>query len=88
MHATDVPDAPNWAVRLEAKVDIVIASHGADISDLKAASTDHEQRLRWLRDKFAELESRPHVSPRVLWSVVASAAGLLISAIAVYLQLK
>jgi len=60
--------------RMEAKVDIALAQHGAEIKTQGQTVEDHEARIR-------VLESRSTVSPRTLWTVVAGGAGLAISAI-------
>ncbi|URQ05010.1 membrane protein [Arthrobacter phage Iter] len=59
--------------RLEGKVDVALAQHGADIAVHGKEIQDHEARIR-------ALESTPTVSPRTLWTTVASAAGLAIAA--------
>jgi hypothetical protein len=58
--------------RLEGKVDVALAQHGADIKSQGEDLKDHEARIRIL-------ESRSTVSPRVLWTTVVSAAGLVIA---------
>jgi hypothetical protein len=62
--------------RLEGKVDVALAQHGADIAVHGREIKDHETRLR-------ALENTPTVSPRTLWTVVASAAGLVLAAMPV-----
>lgn len=62
--------------RLEGKVDVALAQHGADIAVHGREIRDHEDRLR-------ALENTPTVSPRTLWTVVASAAGLVLAAMPV-----
>lgn len=57
--------------RMEAKVDIALAHHGAEIKTQGQAVEDHEARIR-------VLESRSTVSPRALWTAVVSAGGLII----------
>ncbi|AYN57741.1 membrane protein [Arthrobacter phage DrManhattan] len=59
--------------RLEGKVDVALAQHGADIAVHGREIRDHEDRIR-------ALENTPTVSPRVLWTTVASAAGLVLAA--------
>lgn len=56
--------------RLEAKVDVVLAQHGADLRAHGQDLADHEARLR-------VIEQKPTVSPRVLWTVTASAITLI-----------
>ncbi|WP_050053376.1 hypothetical protein [Pseudarthrobacter siccitolerans] len=60
--------------RLEGKVDVALAQHGADLALHGREIKDHETRLR-------VLENTPTVSPRTLWTVVASAAGLVLAAV-------
>lgn len=52
--------------RLEAKVDVALAGHGADIRELKTDRDDHEARLR-------VQEAKKTVSPRDLWLAVSGA---------------
>ncbi|WGH21371.1 membrane protein [Arthrobacter phage Emotion] len=59
--------------RLEAKVDVALAQHGADIQNHKSAINDHEARIR-------VLEAKPSVSPRVLWTTVTSGVMLVLAA--------
>lgn len=66
--------------RLEGKVDVALAQHGADIAVHGREIRDHETRLR-------ALENTPTVSPRTLWTTVASAAGLAIAATPVIQQI-
>lgn len=60
--------------RLEGKVDVALAQHGADLKAHAADLADHEDRLR-------KLEANPTVSPKQLWAVVVSASGLIFSAL-------
>ncbi|CCQ44655.1 hypothetical protein ARTSIC4J27_582 [Pseudarthrobacter siccitolerans] len=59
---------------MEAKVDVALAQHGADIKSQGRDLEDHEKRLR-------VLESTPTVSPRTLWTTVASIGGLALAAV-------
>lgn len=59
--------------RLEGKVDVALAQHGADLALHGRELKDHEDRLR-------RLELTPTVTPRTLWTVIASAAGLVLAA--------
>lgn len=59
--------------RLEAKVDVALAQHGADIQNHKTQINDHEARIR-------VIEARSTVSPRVLWTVVSSGVALILAA--------
>jgi hypothetical protein len=56
--------------RVETKVDVVLSQHGAKLED-------HEGRLR-------KVEARRTVSPRTLWTSVISAAGLVLTLIAIF----
>lgn len=68
--------------RLEAKVDVALAQHGARIEAHASDIADHERRIRsvearplapdlsGLDHRVRSLESRPTVSPRTLWAVV------------------
>ena len=60
--------------RMEAKVDVALAQHGADIRVAIAQGADHETRIR-------AIELTPTVSPRVLWASVVSGAGLVLAAL-------
>lgn len=66
--------------RLEGKVDVALAQHGADIAVQGKEIQDHEARIR-------ALESTPTVSPRALWTTVASAAGLMVAAYPIIQQI-
>lgn len=63
--------------RMEAKVDVALAQHASDLKNQGANITDHEARLR-------TLETTPTVSPRVLWTTVASALGLMFAAYPIF----
>lgn len=54
--------------RMEAKMDVALAQHGAKISAHGDALDDHEERLR-------VVESRKTVSPGALWATVGSAVA-------------
>lgn len=58
-------DAPAWAIRLEAKVDIALAQHKQRLDDHAVDLGDHEGRLR-------ALENKSTVSPSQLWTSVLS----------------
>lgn len=81
MHGTEAPsDTSNTQAslivltRLEAKVDVALATQGADLAAQKSDLADHEARLR-------AIELRPTVTPAGLWTVVlgvvTAAAALL-----------
>jgi hypothetical protein len=72
------PAGPDTAVqvvlaRLEGKVDVALAQHGAKLDSHAAEILDHETRLR-------AVEQKPTVSPATLWTVVLGAGGLLATA--------
>lgn len=56
--------------RLEAKLDVALAQHGAKLESQGADINDHEARLR-------VVEAKPTVSPKTLWTAITGAAGLL-----------
>lgn len=58
--------------RMEAKVDVALAQHGADIQSHAKDIGDHEDRIR-------RLESKPTVSPKALWTAIGSGAGLILA---------
>lgn len=58
--------------RLEAKLDVALAQHGAKLETHDAKLEDHEKRLR-------VQEARPSVSPRVLWTTISGALGLILA---------
>lgn len=66
--------------RMEAKVDVALAQHGADIKAQGTQVVDHEARIR-------KLELTPTVSPRVLWTSVVSGAGIVLAALPLLQQL-
>ena len=65
--------------RLEAKVDVALTQHSADLKDLSRDRDDHETRLR-------ALEGRPTVSPKALWTTVASILGVVLPAVALLMS--
>ena len=52
--------------RMEAKVDIALAQHGAKLDEIVKDVTDHETRVR-------VIEGRSTVTPMGLWSAVLGA---------------
>jgi len=76
---TTAPGTDNGAAllvgmtRLEAKIDVALAQHGADLQNHKTKLDDHEARLR-------VQEAKPSVSPRVLWTTVTSGVMLVLAA--------
>lgn len=79
----DSSSMPGWAIRLEGKVDAYATTQGERISRHQEVLDDHESRLRTqeshmpenAKERLREIENRPTVSPRVLWTTVASAVG-------------
>lgn len=77
-------ESPAWAIRLEAKVDVALAQHGARLDNHANDLRDHEARLRTQEareyvtpfvaqdheTRIREVESRKTVSPQALWTVV------------------
>lgn len=64
--------------RLEAKLDVHLAQHGAQLDEHTRVVADHETRLR-------AVEVKPSVSPRALWMTAVGAGGLL-AALSPFLQ--
>lgn len=58
--------------RLEAKVDVALTQHGADLKAQGRDIADHEERLR-------VVEQRPYVAPKTLWSAVVGGGGLVVA---------
>lgn len=71
--------------RLEGKVDVALAQHGASIAAHDREIIDHETRLRAVEGKVPEraedrlraVEGRSSVSWKQLWAAVASVAALI-----------
>ena len=95
-NSLDPANAPDAAVlvaitRMEAKVDVALAQHGADIKSQGRDLEDHEARIRLLEARpvsgddhearLRKLEGTPTVSPRTLWTTVASIGGLALAAV-------
>lgn len=74
------PDMPAWAIRLEGKVDLVVAQQAQRLDNHESDLKDHEVRLRGLeatqpesaRERIRSLEERKTVSPAQLWTAIAS----------------
>lgn len=87
----DYEQAPGWAIRLEAKVDVALATHRADLDSHARRLTEVETGLRRLEDdprvapetitdhetRLREQEKRAVVSPRTLAATVAGVLGAL-----------
>lgn len=50
---------PGWAIRLEAKLDVAIAQHGARLDE-------HQRDLTEFRTRLDKIEDRPMVTPEGL----------------------
>lgn len=96
------PPAPNnelivTLTRLEAKVDVVLATHDAKLEAHSKDLSDHETRLRGLESqptvgpdheaRLRMLESRPTVAPRTLWTVTVSALTLILGVVATLISI-
>lgn len=86
---------PSWAIRLEGKVDLVVAQQAQRLDDHGEDLKDHENRLRGIErdmphDAHARLravEERKTVSPLQLWTVSASAVTAAAALIALLTKL-
>ena len=88
MPATIPEDAPGWAIRLEAKLDIAIAQHGQEMASLHREvdqiKSDRERdtaaRVKAEEDLDARvgvIERAPYVTPKGLFTAIGSTiAGL------------
>jgi hypothetical protein len=88
-NSTEGRDVLISLARLEAKLDVALAQHGAKLDQLTRCTEDHEDRLRKVEDRpvvaaedvldhetrLRELERTPTVSPRTLWTVGIGAVG-------------
>lgn len=80
--ATDA-DMPAWAIRLEAKVDLVVAQQTARLDSHAEDLKDHENRLRSLegsqpedaKHRLRAVEERKTVAPAQLWTAVVTGLG-------------
>lgn len=76
-------DMPAWAIRLEGKVDLVVAQQTQRLNDHGDQLKDHELRLRSLESSQPEdakhrlraVEERKTVAPAQLWTVVVTGLG-------------
>lgn len=81
-------EAPGWAVRLEAKVDVALAQHGAAIDalarDVSAIRTEAEKveekteaKIEALDGRVGTIERTPTVTPKGLAAtIVTTVTGL------------
>lgn len=76
----DSPQEPQILMaltRMEAKVDVALAQHGAKIDGLTTETQDHEVRLR-------AIEARRTITPAELWAVVLGALGAFVAISTLY----
>ena len=82
-------DAPGWAIRLEAKLDIAIAQHGQAIESLSREVSglrrDAERKGEKLEATDVDLDKRVDalersnfVTPKGLWAALGGTVGLLV----------
>ena len=74
-------------IRLEAKLDVALAQHGAKLETHGQELVDHETRIRAVEGRpvvpadhearLQAIEKQPTVTPAKLWAVVLGAGGLL-----------
>lgn len=75
-------DMPAWAIRLEGKVDLVVAQQTARLDSHAEDLKDHETRIRKVESEMPEdakhrlraVEERKTVAPAQLW--IAGTAGI------------
>lgn len=80
------PDMPAWAIRLEGKVDLVVAQQATRLDNHGGKIDDHEVRLRGLErdmphdahDRLRAVEERKTISPMQLWTVCGTGVTLLV----------
>lgn len=83
----DTDSVPITLARLEGKVDVALAQHGAKLADHDEDLRDHETRMRALEarpvvpqtvdERLKAVETKSTVSWKQLWSVVGAVGGLL-----------
>ncbi|SCL32975.1 hypothetical protein GA0070616_4603 [Micromonospora nigra] len=83
--------------RLEGKVDVVTAQHGAQLDEHARRLNDVELRLRAeearpatapeVDTRLRAVESRPVVTPRAVWAAVGTVGTLAIGAVGVLINL-
>lgn len=78
---TDDPEAPKWAIRLEAKVDLALAGQSAEIQEAKALARDAQRDADQARAEAREARDGLILRPtwHALWSVVGALAGALLA---------
>lgn len=80
---TNDPDMPAWAIRLEAKLDVVTAQQAQRLDTHETDLKDHEVRLRAMErdmpheahNRLRAVEERKTVAPAQLWTAVVTGAG-------------
>lgn len=89
MSGDDYEQIPGWAIRLEAKLDVAIAQHGAAIEGHARRLNDVEQEVRKMQEdprvdpqaiqdhetRIRVQERKSTVSPRALAATVAGVLG-------------
>ncbi|WP_229398158.1 hypothetical protein [Micromonospora okii] len=83
--------------RLEGKVDVVTAQHGAQLAEHARRIDDSEARLRAVEarppvapavdDRLRAVEARPVVTPRAVWAGVGTIGALIVGAAGVVINL-
>lgn len=80
-------DAPGWAIRLEAKLDIAIVQHGQaieslsrEVSDLRSERQRDVERLEaadsTLDGRIDAHDRANYITPRQLWTAILGGAAL------------
>lgn len=96
---TETDAVPVWAVRLEAKLDVALAQHGAKLDEHSRDLTQLDNRVSDLEDapkatpeamldheqRIRGLEQRPVVSPKALMGILGGLAAA-VAAATPYLQ--
>jgi len=72
--ATDQSTIIIALTRMEAKMDVALAQHGARLDSAESNLADHETRIR-------VIEAKPTVSPGKLWTAVTGGAALVLASI-------
>jgi len=94
---TSDADMPAWAIRLEGKVDLVVAQQTQRLNDHGDQLKDHELRIRHIegsqpedaKHRLRAVEERKTVAPAQLWIAVTggiAAIGGLSTAINIFVK--
>lgn len=83
VNTVSTDDMPAWAIRLEAKVDLVVAQQTARLDSHSEDLKDHENRIRSLeasqpedaKHRLRTVEERKTVAPAQLWTAVVTGLG-------------